>query len=484
METLLEIKGLAKHFLIPAGGLLRKKFNTLKAVDGVSFSIPKGTCFGVAGESGSGKTTISKLVLLEEKPTEGAILFEGKNIGSFTRQEIMQYRRRVQPVFQDASSSLDPNMRIIDIVCEPMAIQQKTLPRKATLLKGEKLLYLVGIGPESLRKYPHELSGGQKQRVAIARAISLDPSLVILDEPVSALDVSIRAQILNLLADIQDERQLTYLVIAHDLAKDLPKCKAFIADPVVVDELQDVARIAGHPVFQRYSIFHALNQKATARAYARLMNHKYEELNLVIAHLGGGVSVGAHRKGRVIDVNQALDGEGPFSPERSGTLPSGALVKLCFDGKYSLDEIKRMITGEGGYVAYMGTNSAYEVELLAQDGDERARLIQDAMSYQIGKEIASMCAVLHGDIDAIILTGGISHNPMVVEYIKKMVSFMAPVVIYPGEDEMHALAMNGLMVLKGEVKPREYEESTMVNVKLPCWECKDREKDELMKSYE
>jgi len=218
METLLEIKELAKHFAIPAGGLIRKKFNTLKAVDGVSFSIPKGTCFGIAGESGSGKTTINKLILLEEKPTAGAILFEGKNITSYSRQEIMQYRRRVQPVFQDASSSLDPNMRIIDIVCEPMDIQQKTLPRKTTRLKGEKLLRLVGIGPESLRKYPHELSGGQKQRVAIARAISLDPSLVILDEPVSALDVSIRAQILNLLADIQDERHLTYLVIAHDLA--------------------------------------------------------------------------------------------------------------------------------------------------------------------------------------------------------------------------------------------------------------------------
>jgi butyrate kinase len=270
-------------------------------------------------------------------------------------------------------------------------------------------------------------------------------------------------------------------LIAHDIAKDIPNCKAFIADPVVVDELQDVARIAGHPKFQRYSIFHALNQKATARAYARLMNRKYEDLNLVIAHLGGGVSVGAHRKGKVIDVNQALDGEGPFSPERSGTLPAGALAKLCFDGLCTLDEIKRMITGEGGYVAYMGTNSAYEVELLAQDGDDNARLIQDAMSYQIGKEIASMCAVLHGEVDAIILTGGISHNPMVVEYIKKMVSFIAPVVIYPGEDEMHALAMNGLMVLKGEIKPKEYDESTMVNVKLPCWEARDREKDEMMK---
>jgi butyrate kinase len=180
-------------------------------------------------------------------------------------------------------------------------------------------------------------------------------------------------------------------------------------------------------------------------------------------------------------VNQALDGEGPFSPERSGSLPSGALAKLCFEGSLTIEEVKRMITGEGGYVAYLGTNSAYEVELLAQDGDEKASLIQDAMSYQIGKEIAAMCAVLHGDIDAIILTGGISHNPMVVEYIKKMVSFMAPVVIYPGEDEMHALAMNGLMVLKGEIKPKEYDESTMVNVKLPCWDNNDHSKDEMMK---
>jgi oligopeptide transport system ATP-binding protein len=218
METILEIKDLTKYFFIPAGGFFRRKYNNLKAVDGVSFSIPKGTCFGIAGESGSGKTTINKLVLLEEKPTDGTILFEGKDITSFSRQEISQYRRRVQPVFQDASSSLDPNMRIIDIVCEPMDIQQKTLARKIIRMKGEMLLRLVGIGPDSLRKYPHELSGGQKQRVAIARALSLDPSLVILDEPVSALDVSIRAQILNLLADIQEERHLTYLIIAHDLA--------------------------------------------------------------------------------------------------------------------------------------------------------------------------------------------------------------------------------------------------------------------------
>lgn len=251
-------------------------------------------------------------------------------------------------------------------------------------------------------------------------------------------------------------------IIADEIAKSIPNCQAFIADPIGVDELHDVARYTGHPLFKRVSIYHALNQKATARAYSRLMNHKYEDLNLIIAHLGGGISVGAHTKGRVIDVNQGLDGEGPFSPERSGTLPAGALVKLCFEGKYTQDEIKRMITGGGGYMAYLNTNSAYEVELLAQDGDENARTIQDAMSYQIGKEIGSLAAVLKGDIDAIILTGGISHNPMVVEYIKSMVSFIAPVVIYPGEDELHALVWSGLLALKGEIEPKEYNESNMV----------------------
>ena len=251
-------------------------------------------------------------------------------------------------------------------------------------------------------------------------------------------------------------------LIADEIAKQIPNCRAFIADPVVVDELQEVARFSGHPKFKRMSIFHALNHKATARAYARLMNHNYDELNLIIAHLGGGISIGAHYKGRVIDVNQALDGEGPFSPERSGTLPAAALAKLCFEESTTLDEIKRMITGEGGYMAYLKTNDAYEVELMAQDGDENAALIQNAMSYQIGKEIGALAAVLKGEVDAIILTGGISHNPMVVEYIKSMVSFIAPVVIYPGEDELHALIWNGLLVLKGQIKPKEYDEANMV----------------------
>lgn len=251
-------------------------------------------------------------------------------------------------------------------------------------------------------------------------------------------------------------------LIADDIAKSLPNARAFIADPVVVDEMEEVARIAGHPRFRRVSIFHALNQKATARAYARLLNKKYEDLNLIIAHLGGGISVGAHRKGRVIDVNNALDGEGPFSPERSGTVPMGQLIKECFEGGRSLDEVRKMIVGNGGLMAYFGTNSAYQIELMAMDGDENARKIQDAMSYQIAKEIGAMSTVLKGEVDGIILTGGIANNPMVVEYIKHMVGFIAPVIIYPGEDEMHALAMNGLMVLKGEVIPKEYSEENMV----------------------
>lgn len=251
-------------------------------------------------------------------------------------------------------------------------------------------------------------------------------------------------------------------LIANDIAASLPNAQAFIADPVVVDEMIDVARIAGHPDFRRISIFHALNQKATGRSYSRLLNRKYEDLNLIIAHMGGGISVGAHNKGRVIDVNNALDGEGPFSPERSGTLPAGQLVKKCFEQDADMEDIKKILTGNGGLMAYFGTNSAYQIEIMALEGNENARLIQDAMSYQVAKEIGAMATVLQGSVDGIILTGGIANNPMVVEYIKKMVTFIAPVIIYPGEDEMHALAMNGLMVLKGEVAPKEYCEDNMI----------------------
>ncbi len=246
-------------------------------------------------------------------------------------------------------------------------------------------------------------------------------------------------------------------LIAHDIARSVPGARAYIADPVVVDELDDIARISGHPEFERISIFHALNQKAIARQHAKSVSNKYEALNLIVAHLGGGISVGAHYRGRVIDVNQALDGEGPFSPERSGTLPAGALVTMCFSGKYSEEEIRKMITGQGGLVAYLGTNDAYEVEKRAKAGDEKAILIQDAMAYQVAKEIGAMSAVLEGEVDAILLTGGIAYGKPFVEAVSKRVRHIGPVYVYPGEDEMRALAMNGLMVLNGEVEPLEYK---------------------------
>lgn len=245
-------------------------------------------------------------------------------------------------------------------------------------------------------------------------------------------------------------------LIADDIASEISDAKAYIADPVVVDEMQDVARITGHPKFSRLSIFHALNQKAIGRIYAKSIDRKYEDLNLIIAHLGGGSSVGAHLKGRVIDVNNALDGEGPFSPERAGGLPVGDVVKMCFSGDYTLKEIKKMLKGEGGLVAYLNTNDAYEVEMNAKDGDKKAKLIQDAMSYQVGKEIGALSAVLKGKVDAILLTGGVAHNPFLVDYIKEMVSFIAPVIVYPGEDEMKALAMNGYLVAIGEIQAKEY----------------------------
>ncbi len=245
-------------------------------------------------------------------------------------------------------------------------------------------------------------------------------------------------------------------LIADDIARSLPSAKAYIADPVVVDELEDVARISGHPKFKRVSIFHALNQKAIARLHAKSLDRHYEEMNLIVAHLGGGISVGAHRQGRIVDVNNALDGDGPFSPERAGTIPAGQLAKLCFSGEVTYDEVKKMLTGKGGLVAHAGTNDAYEIELKARSGDAKAKLLQDAMSYNIGKAIAAMAGVLKGKVDAIILTGGIAHNVYLVEYVKEMVGFIAPVAVYPGEDEMQALAMNGLMVLKGEVMPKEY----------------------------
>lgn len=244
-------------------------------------------------------------------------------------------------------------------------------------------------------------------------------------------------------------------VLAREIAENIPNCKSFIADPVVVDELQDVSRISGLPQFPRRSTFHALNHKAIGRKYAKSIGTSYEKLNLIIAHLGGGISVAAHKLGKVIDTNQALDGFGPFSPERAGTMDAGALIRLCFAGKYEQEEIQKMLVGRGGLVAHLGTNDVKLAAERAQNGDLHAKLILEAMAYNVGKEIGAMIAVLEGNVNAVILTGGIANNIFVVNYIKKMVAPIAHLVIYPGEDEMEALALAGLRVLKGE-KASEY----------------------------
>lgn len=245
-------------------------------------------------------------------------------------------------------------------------------------------------------------------------------------------------------------------LIADDIANSIPLARAFIANPVVVDEFEDIARIAGHPLFERKSIYHALNQKAIAHDYARERSKCYEELNLIVAHIGGGITVGAHKKGKVIDVNQGLDGEGPFSPERSGTLPIGQVITACFSGKYSEKEIRKMVTGQGGVVAYFQTNDIRKLKKMMDDGDSKAKLVFEAMAYQVSKDIGAMFTVLQGEVDAILITGGVAYCQTFTDLIGKRVFKLAPVHVYPGEDEMQALAKIGTQVLMGDLEPILY----------------------------
>lgn len=249
-------------------------------------------------------------------------------------------------------------------------------------------------------------------------------------------------------------------LIADEIAR-MVGIKAYVADPVVVDEMEDVARISGLPECPRVSIFHALNQKATARRYARQIGTTYEALNLVVAHIGGGISVGAHRKGRVVDTNNAFNGDGPFAPERMGSVPSQALIDLCFSGKYTYAELVKKVAGRGGLVAHAGTNSVIQLAERIEQGDEQARLLLDAMCYNIAKWIGAMAtAALRGEVDAILLTGGIANNAQVTGKIAEYCSFIAPVKVFPGENEMESLRYNASMVLRGEVEAKLYRPVT------------------------
>ena len=244
-------------------------------------------------------------------------------------------------------------------------------------------------------------------------------------------------------------------LIASELAAECG-CEAYMADPAVIDELADEARYTGIPEIKRISLFHALNSKAVSRQYAQSLGKNYEDLNVIVAHLGGGISVSAHKQGRVVDVNNALNGEGPFSTERAGTVPAGQLVDLCFSGKYTIKQIKRMISGGGGLLAYTGTNDMITITREAEEGEEPVRTILNAMLYTIAKQIGAMHIALEGKTDAIILTGGIAHSRYCTDILTTRVGFLAPVVVMPGENEIESLAYNAQEVLAGRIVAKEY----------------------------
>lgn len=240
------------------------------------------------------------------------------------------------------------------------------------------------------------------------------------------------------------------VLIAADIAAQCG-CPAFTADPGVTDELRPEARLTGLPGINRISIFHALNSKALSRKYAVSLGRKYEDMNLIVAHLGGGISIGAHLKGNVVDVNNAFDGEGPFTPERSGTLPAAQLAELCFSGKYTLAEIKKLISGKGGLMAHLGTNDMIDISRKAENGEEPYKSVLDAMVYNVAKSVGAMYVALLGKVDAIILTGGIAFDDYTMKILMRQIDYLAPIVLMPGENELESLAYNALGALRGSL---------------------------------
>ncbi|MDO8225636.1 butyrate kinase [Bacillus cabrialesii] len=244
-------------------------------------------------------------------------------------------------------------------------------------------------------------------------------------------------------------------IIAREIADGL-NIPSYIVDPVVVDEMSVLAKISGMPEIERKSIFHALNQKAVARKAAASLGKRYENMKMIITHMGGGITIGVHDRGRVVDVNNGLHGEGPFSPERAGTVPAGDLVDLCFSGRYSKEEIMKKLVGTGGLFGYLGTNDAVKVEQMIQGGDEKTRFIFEAMAYQVAKEIGAASAALKGEVEAIVLTGGLAYGKSFVSSIRSYIDWISDVLVYPGENELQSLAQGALRVLLGEEQSKQY----------------------------
>lgn len=351
-----------------------------------------------------------------------------------------------------------------------LAINPGSTSTKISIFEGKKEIFTKTLrhSNEELAPYPNVIDQYQFRKDTIAAALKennidmKDIAAVVgrggLLRPIASGVYEVNE---NMVADLSSAKYGEHAsnlggIIANAMAKEIPGCRAFIADPVVVDELCDVARISGHPKFPRKSIFHALNQKAIAKQYAAEVGKKYSDLNLIVAHMGGGTSIGAHKKGQIVDVNDALNGDGPFSPERSGSLTALDVVKACFSGEYTFDEMKKLINGRGGLMAHLGTNSFYEVEQNMAKGDAKSILITDAFLFQVAKSIGAEAAALSGEVDAILLTGGVAYGKEMMAQLADMVKFIAPVKVYPGEDEMGALAGNGLAVLEGTEEVKVY----------------------------
>lgn len=244
-------------------------------------------------------------------------------------------------------------------------------------------------------------------------------------------------------------------LIAYEIAAALG-IPAYIVDPPVVDEMMEIARLSGMPEIQRESRFHTLNHKMAGNKAAQKLGKKYAQCRFVIAHMGGGISVTAHEYGRAVDTNNSVDSEGSYTPERAGTLPVAALMRMCFSGEYTLEDMKRKTVGGGGLLSYLGTNDAKEIVRRIQDGDAYAKLVYEGLGYQVAKEIGAYATVLKGKVDAVCLTGGLAHDAYLTGYITEMVEYIAPVMVFPGEDELRALVDGVLRVLDGEEEPQNY----------------------------
>ncbi len=350
-----------------------------------------------------------------------------------------------------------------------LAINPGSTSTKVAVYDNENLLFeqVVRYSNEELAPFDSVIAQYEFRKNGILQMLAdKDIALESLDavvgrggllKPISGGTYAVNAAMLETLRLAERGEHASNLggVIAKEIGDKL-NIPSYIVDPVVVDELADIARVSGIPGCDRGSIFHALNQKAVARKIAKELGKSYETANLIVAHMGGGITVGAHQGGRVIDVNDALYGEGPFSPERTGSIPTGHMLELCFNGKYTLNEVKKLIAGKGGLVAYLGTNDGREVGKRIEAGDMKAKLIYEAMAYQIAKEIAANAAVLSGDVDAIVLTGGLAYDQMFVKWITERVRFIAEVKVVPGEHEMIALTEGALRVLRGEESAKEY----------------------------